>query len=187
MPLATRDRIRITRNGTTADGKNKLLNGSMYAVAGFNRRGDIRLDNGQVVAKDFGHLAHGYCATSHASQGKTVDRVLVAVGPESFGAASREQFYVSVSRGRESVAIYCQDKRELFDAVSRSGTRLTATELTSQPQRPANTPPSRVVRHGEHIRRQQRAERVRRDAGARDRSTRRDMVPDRDKNRGLER
>jgi conjugative relaxase-like TrwC/TraI family protein len=187
LPLAKGDRIRITKNGTTADGKNRLLNGSMYAVAGFNRRGDIRLDNGQVVAKDFGHLAHGYCATSHASQGKTVDRVLVAVGPESFGAASREQFYVSVSRGRESVAIYCQDKRELFEAVSRSGTRLTATELTAQPQRPSNAPPSRVVRHGEHIRRQQRAERVRQDTPVRERTAHRDKVLERDKNRGLER
>ncbi len=187
LHLAAGDRIRITRNGTTASGKNKLLNGSLHTVAGFNRRGDIRLDNGEVVAKDFGHLAHGYCATSHASQGKTVDRVLVAVGPESFGAASKEQFYVSVSRGRESVAIYCQNKRELFEAVSRSGTRLTATELTSQPQRPANTPPSRLVRHGEHIRRQQRAERVRRDAGLRDRRAQRDRVPEQEKNRGLER
>ena len=69
LQIAPGDRIRITKNGSTANGKNKLLNGSLHTVAGFNLRGDIRLDNGQVVAKDFGHLAHGYCATSHASQG----------------------------------------------------------------------------------------------------------------------
>ena len=136
LPLARGDRLRITQNGTTADGHGRLLNGSLHTVASFNRRGDIVLDNGQIVPRDFGHLAHGYCTTSHASQGKTVDRVLVAVGPESFAAASRQQFYVSVSRGRESAKVYCADKGELFDAVGRSGERLSATELNEPPRPP---------------------------------------------------
>ena len=36
----------------------------------------VPLDNGWVVDKEFGHLAHGYVSTSHASQGRTVDVVL---------------------------------------------------------------------------------------------------------------
>ena len=184
IQLSRGDRVRITRNGIAADGKGKLMNGSLHSVAGFNRAGDIKLDNGQVISKEFGHLSHGYCTTSHAAQGKTVDRVLVAVGPESFAAASQEQFYVSVSRGRESVTVYCQDKQELLEAVSRSGARLTATELTKQAEK---APPSRMVKVGEHIRRTMRANLVRGRSEKRDVAKGRDKVQERIKERGLER
>ena len=101
LRLAKGDRIRITQNGMAEGGKHRLINGSIHTVAGFDRRGNIVLDNNQAVPKDYGNIAHGYCTTSHSSQGKTVDRVLVAMGEESFPAASRQQFYVSASRGRE--------------------------------------------------------------------------------------
>ncbi len=76
------------------------------------------LENGWTVGKDFGHLAHGYVVTSHASQGKTVDRVFVGQSSQSFPASSREQFYVSASRAREQVIIYTDDKEALLEAVS---------------------------------------------------------------------
>ena len=75
-------------------------------MGGFTKDGDLVLDNGWVVGRDFGHLAHGYVTTSHASQGKTVDRVLIAMGRESLTAMGAEQFYVSVSRGRDQATIY---------------------------------------------------------------------------------
>jgi conjugative relaxase-like TrwC/TraI family protein len=151
LPLAVGDRIRIAQNGATADGRGKLINGSLHSVASFGHHGNIVLDNGQVISKNYGHLAHGYCATSHASQGKTVDRVFVAVGPESFAAASKEQFYVSVSRARESVSVYCEDKRELLESVSRSSSRMTATELTAAPSPQTATQTSRMVdKHEAH-------------------------------------
>ncbi|MFI4870326.1 MAG: MobF family relaxase, partial [Phycisphaerales bacterium JB061] len=101
ISLAAGDRIRITRNGTTMDGKHRLNNGVIYEIRRFDADGNIVLANGWVVSRDYGHLAHGYCTTSHASQGKTVDRVLIGQSSDSLPASSREQFYVSVSRGRE--------------------------------------------------------------------------------------
>lgn len=187
LRLAVGDRLRISQNGTTGDGKGRLLNGSLHSVTSFNRRGDIVLANGQVVAKDFGYLAHGYCTTSHASQGKTVDHVLVAAGPESFAAASREQFYVSVSRGREAVTIYCRDKGELFEAVARSGERPTATELTSPPVNQPTARSDRLMRHGEHTRRLNAVEKLRRTNARRDNSARSATLPDREREKGLER
>jgi conjugative relaxase-like TrwC/TraI family protein len=186
LRLAAGDRLRIAQNGTAADGKGRLLNGSLHRVAAFDRCGNIVLDSGPAVPKDFGHLAHGYCATSHASQGKTVDRVFVAVGRESFAAASKEQFYVSVSRARESATIYCEDKRELLDAVGRSSTRMTATELAATPKSAAERQPSRLARLTEHIRRTFRAKLVRWRAEERDNARGRDTV-ERDKNRGQDR
>jgi hypothetical protein len=67
--------------------------------------------------------------TSHASQGKTVDKVMIALGSESLAAANREQFYVSVSRGREGVRLYTDDKAAMVAAVEGSSARLSATEL----------------------------------------------------------
>jgi conjugative relaxase-like TrwC/TraI family protein len=137
VAFATGDRIRITQNGFTrgtragvpGKGKDRLNNGSVYEIQGFNKQGDIQLNNGFVVPKDYGGIAHGYVVTSHASQGKTVDTVLLAVGQESFAAANKEQFYVSVSRGREAVRLYTDDKAAMLDAVRDSSARLSATEL----------------------------------------------------------
>jgi hypothetical protein len=83
-----------------------------------------------VLDKNFGNLAHGYCVTSHSSQGKTIQRLLVAESEASLPAASREQFYVSASRGVEAIKIYTDNKDALMDAVAVSGERPAATDLT---------------------------------------------------------
>ncbi|MBN8626225.1 MAG: relaxase domain-containing protein [Planctomycetes bacterium] len=127
--LATGDMVRITHNGQTADGKHRLDNGAMFRVRGFDESGDIVLQNGWRIAKDWGHLDYGYVVTSHASQGKTVDRVFIGQSGTSLPASSREQFYVSASRARERVTVYTDDKAALRDAISQSDARLSATEL----------------------------------------------------------
>jgi conjugative relaxase-like TrwC/TraI family protein len=136
LALAAGDTIRATKNAPTADGQHRLFNGALYEVKGFDREGQIVLTNGWKLPPDFGHLAHGYCTTSHTSQGKTVDRVLLAQSAESFPASSREQFYVSVSRGKESVKIYTDDRDALRAAVAGSGRRMSAVELIDRA--PAN-------------------------------------------------
>jgi hypothetical protein len=148
ISLASGDLIRITKNGQTLDQKHRLNNGSVYRVASFDQRGNVVLDNGWTVSKEFGHFTHGYVMTSHASQGKTVDHVLIGESAQSLPAASREQFYVSASRGRERVTIYTDNKSHLLDAVQRGDNRLTATELvTSDHQRRLATMRKQVIRH----------------------------------------
>ena len=138
VALAVGDKIRTTQNGFAKDSRKGLFgkdakkdvnNGRTYEVAGFTRDGDIKLDNGYILSKNYGGLTHGYVVTSHASQGKTSDVALVAVGPESLAAANREQFYVSVSRGREAVKLYTDDKEAVRSAIQSSGARLSATEM----------------------------------------------------------
>ena len=137
LPLAVGDTIRITQNGNTRDRLHRLNNGSTYGVAGFTSDGHIRLSNGWTIGKDYGHLAHGYVTTSHASQGKTVDRVFIAQSSLSWGASSRQQLYVSASRGKEGVTLYTDDKAELRAAVTRSAERLSATEVVQREAAPA--------------------------------------------------
>jgi hypothetical protein len=131
LPIASGDVLRVTQNGKTADGKHRLNNGAIYTVKNFTPSGDIRLSNGWTISKDFGHLAHGYVVTSHASQGKTVDRVFIGQSAESLPASSREQFYVSASRARERVTVYTDDKAALLEAVERGDDRMTATDVMS--------------------------------------------------------
>ena len=142
LPIAPGDVVRVTRNGKTADGLHRINNGELFTVRRFDDAGNLvvakvggekrkeRADD-WVISKDYGHLAHGYCVTSHASQGKTVDQVFVGISTASFPAASREGFYVSCSRGREKVTVYCDEKAALLDAVSRSDERVSATELVT--------------------------------------------------------
>jgi conjugative relaxase-like TrwC/TraI family protein len=133
LPIAPGDRIRITANSQTVDGKHRLNNGATYRVKGFTRAGALVLDNEWKVARDFGHLSHAYVSTSHASQGKTVDKVILGQSAESLAAGSREQFYVSVSRGRKQAVIFTDDKEALLAAVRREEERLAATDLFRQP------------------------------------------------------
>ncbi len=138
LELAKGDVVRVTANGKTADG-HRLNNGSVYRVAGFTKAGEVKLDNGWTVPKDFGHLAHGYVATSHASQGKSVKHVLVGQSAVSFPASSAEQWYVSASRGKKSLTVYTDDKAGLLEAVERSDERTTATELVLSHRTKART------------------------------------------------
>ena len=131
IAFAPGDMLRVTQNGKTADNRHRLNNGDLYRIQRFDQAGNIVLENGWKVAKDYGHLTYGYCVTSHASQGKSVDRVLIGQSADSFPASSREQFYVSVSRARKEATIYTDSQDELLKAVQRSDDRLTATELLS--------------------------------------------------------
>ena len=141
---------RETRRGLLGSkAKDRLNNGALYEVEGFTKKGDIRLSNGFVVPKNYGGITNGFVVTSHASQGKTVDVSLVAVGAESLAAANREQAYVSISRGREAVRIYTDDKAAMMDAIQHSAARLSATELM-QPPLPKRKPSftQRLIRSG---------------------------------------
>lgn len=150
LALAKGDKLRITQNGFTAEtrrgakvAKSRLDNGDIFEVSGFDREGNIKLSNGFIVPKDYGGMTHGYVVTSHASQGQTVDKVLIALGTESLGAANRQQFYVSVSRGRESVRLYTDDKAAVMDAVRTDAKRLSATELMDG-EAPVKRQPSKL-------------------------------------------
>jgi ATP-dependent exoDNAse (exonuclease V) alpha subunit len=139
--LAEKDKVRFTMNGLTRETrrggklvKSRVNNGQIGEVKRLLKNGDIELTNGFVIPKDYGGLDYGYVVTSHASQGKTVDVPLVAMGSESFAAANREQIYVSLSRGRRGIRIYTDDKAAMMEAVQRSSARLSAMELMGEEQ-----------------------------------------------------
>jgi len=135
LGVSVGDTVRITQNVMSADGKLRLKNNSLHKVeilegdcmklSPLNGLGKAAL----LEVSAGGHVTHGLVVTSHASQGKTVDHVLISQPTGTFGGTSEEQFYVSASRGRESVEIYTDSKELLRDAIQRSEGRQTAHEL----------------------------------------------------------
>ncbi len=131
--LAKGDKIQVTRNGFDEQ-KKRLNNGQELLIKGFYKDGSIIANtmSGKsefLLSKNFGHINHAYCLTSHASQGKTVDRVLVSQPSSTFTASDMKQFYVSASRGKESVTVYTDDKEGLLDHISNIKQRMLAMEL----------------------------------------------------------
>jgi conjugative relaxase-like TrwC/TraI family protein len=147
---ATNDRVLITQNWKTADGRHRLSRGKVYGIQGFTKDGNPILDNGWVVDKDAGVLSSGWAVTSHKSQGKTVKGwVFVAQSSASAGASSAEQAYVSASRSTKGVRWYTESKARLREAIARSERALTATELVEG----ATTRRGRLIEHVHHLRR----------------------------------
>ncbi len=133
--VAVGDKLRITRNGVSEEGK-RLDNGTTLTVSAFDRKGNIRVKTSGkrelVLAKDFGNFTHGYYNTSIAAQGKSVNKVIIAQDSLSGKATSKEQFYVSTSRGKFSISIHTDDKQALLRNIQRSSQRQTATEIANQ-------------------------------------------------------
>ena len=131
--LSKHDIVRVTRNSFDKQ-KNRLDNGDMFKVTSVKKNGDVELINTISKAKykigrEFGHITHAYCITSHASQGKTFDEVFISQPASTFPATDSKQLYVSVSRGRDRARIYTDDKEELLAFASRIGDRQSALEL----------------------------------------------------------
>lgn len=133
LELSKGDKVRISRNGF--DNKNKRLNnGQVLDVTSVNKQGKILLRNkaskvSYELNDDFGNLAHAYCTTSHAAQGRTVSEVFVSQPSTVFLATDAKQFYVSVSRGKDAAHIYTDDRRGLLEYASEAGDRQSALEL----------------------------------------------------------
>ncbi|KAB8155088.1 relaxase domain-containing protein [Kordia sp. TARA_039_SRF] len=135
IDLSRGDEIRITKNSYDMKGK-RLDNGTVLKVVGFTKDGHIKTAKETshkaspiLLNKRHGNFDYAYANTSYSAQGKTVDHVLINQPITTLNASNQKQFYVSVSRGREAVTIYTDDKQELLNSIKQSGDRIGALEL----------------------------------------------------------
>jgi conjugative relaxase-like TrwC/TraI family protein len=159
--VAEGDRLRITRNGVTARDNHRLNNGDIVTVAGFTGAGDLIDRRGWVIARSYGHLAHGV-VTSHGSQSAEDEVPFLAQSATSRGASSAEQFYVSVSRGKQGLRVYTDDKEALRAAVARSEQARSATDVwqASERQRQAERQAAGLAAWQQRLGRTKKARRV---------------------------
>jgi conjugative relaxase-like TrwC/TraI family protein len=135
LKIAVGDRVRVTRNGVTADGRHKLRNGAILTVDGFTSKGELVVDHGWVIPKEWGHISLGYAVSAESSQGRTVDKVFVSLSTESFPAVNQRRFSVPTTRGKEQVLVFTDDREGLLKAAQRPDEPLSATEFAESQQR----------------------------------------------------
>jgi conjugative relaxase-like TrwC/TraI family protein len=151
IALAEGDRIRLTGGGYSEDGKKRLNNGAVYRIKGFSERGGLILNHDMVLPRNYGHIAHAYCSTSHTAQSASADVVIGSMPQSALAAASTEQWYVTISRGKQEARIYTDDREALMNAVSESSTRRSAMDLVKNGQ--VSQPPPQRNRFQEHVER----------------------------------
>ena len=127
IKIAAGDKLLLQANTT---GK-RFINGELVEVRAI--QGDsVVLADGRVIPQNYRTFTHGYAVTSHAAQGKTVDEVLLVASSRSLPAINQEQFYVSISRGRERCQVFTDDSELLRLHVTHSSARLAAVEAMPQ-------------------------------------------------------
>ncbi len=139
IELAVGDKILLRANRKKAG----LINGKVLTVAAFHPDGSIQTVEGKTIPADYRHFTHGYAITSHKSQGRTTDHVVVAAERLDAKAA-----YVACSRGRKSCTVLTPDRQALFAGLPRSADREAALD----------------VLHAEQLERQQNAVQSEREA-----------------------
>lgn len=118
----------LLQSNTAIDG-NRFINGERVQLKAFTREG-LELQDGRTLPSGYRTFTHGYAVTSHSSQGRTVDEVLLVASSRSFAAVGQEQFYVSISRARERVHIFTDDADSFRARVTGTRERKAALELT---------------------------------------------------------
>jgi conjugative relaxase-like TrwC/TraI family protein len=125
LKIAPGDKLLLQSNW-----QKQFVNGELVEVKAI-QAGSLLLTDGRVIPERYRTFTHGYAVTSHAAQGKTVDEVLVVASSRSLAAVSQEQFYVSISRGRDRCRVFTDDADRLRSHVTRSSKRPAAIEVIS--------------------------------------------------------
>ncbi len=120
IEICSGDKILIRSNNRKAG----LVNGQVLTVKHLNRDGSIETEEGKCISPGFRHFCHGYVVTSHKSQGRTHDEVVIAA--EKLDSKSA---YVACSRGRHEVRVFTPEKSHLFEQLDRPSDRVAVTDV----------------------------------------------------------
>ena len=141
--VAPGDRLQLKFNGKSKEGR-PIANGELVTVRRVAADGSLTIEDDRLTVKTLAPqqrlFNRGYAVTSYASQGKTVDTVLVA-DAGCRAVTNRNQWYVAISRGRKRVIVFTDNKAELRASIGQSGDRGLALEMKLNA-------PDQSIRHG---------------------------------------
>jgi len=112
--------------------ESKLINGEIVQVKEHFPDGSLALNDGRTIPATFKQFAYGYANTSHAAQGKTVDRGILIMGEKAIQAGDLRQGYVSNSRFEHSQAIYTTNQPAAKAAMATEKERKLALDLVNR-------------------------------------------------------
>jgi conjugative relaxase-like TrwC/TraI family protein len=130
IKVSTGDRLQL--RAPFEEKQTKIANGTMLEVSKITPESlTLTTDKGKTVMLDTERphaIDYGYAVTSHSSQGKTIDRVLVhAETSESKQILNERMAYVAVSRARNEALIFTDDAQKLAGKMAR---QIEKTEIT---------------------------------------------------------
>jgi hypothetical protein len=121
MEVSVGDQIRVT--GGFREGRNVFKNNEVAVVREITGT-ELVLDDGRRMRRNGARIDQGVCITSHASQCRTVDQVVVLAD-----GADAKGWYVSLSRARGAMHVYTRNKAALRQSVMQPGERKSVWEL----------------------------------------------------------
>lgn len=99
-----------------------VRNGDIGLITDFDGpHAKVRLEGGREIDLDvrsYGALEYGYCLTTYKCQGQTYSRVVVDADTSVPHLQDQRNCYVQVTRARDDVRIFTDDKASLLDAAS---------------------------------------------------------------------
>ena len=113
----------------------KIYNGNIAQITDDPRKVMMLYSDGTPrelidLPEDYATFKYGWVTTSHKSQGRTAENVVVAAQ-----ALDRKAFYVALSRGRKNMALHCPEKEFLKQQLSfRIGDRTSVHDLLAEGQ-----------------------------------------------------
>ncbi len=141
LDLAVGDLLRWTRNDTTLGRRN----GQEFRITAIaDHIATIEYRNGKTDSLNLLeplHLDHALVATTYSSQGKTAERVLMAVSCDR--TVSQESIYVAISRAKQDLKLYVEDKQEFLDQAQVSQAQENPQELL--PLHPSQAQPAAAI------------------------------------------
>lgn len=132
--LSAGDRIRVT--GDIAATGERLRNGQRATVLAISdKQMQVQLDGGKKVAINLENgkplsLDYGYAATGHSAQGLGAKRVLLERS-SACRTASQRAFYTDVTRVKEELKVYTDERAKLGKAVQKQTDKQQALEQSN--------------------------------------------------------
>lgn len=117
----------------------KIYNGTLARVSADPGKVEILYSDGRPrelidMPENYAVFDYGWVTTSHKSQGRTAENVVVAA--ESL---DRKAFYVALSRGRREMSLHCPDKEHLKRGLAHhTGERASIHDLIRDREIPAD-------------------------------------------------
>ena len=133
IELSQGDRIRITGNELKKEGITNGMRGEVMESKHDSLR--IRLDNG----KDFDlkpdgrpvEIDHGYAQTGHSAQGLGAQNVVLDL-PSNSQTLNQRSFYTNLTRTKDQVVAFTDDREKLTGAVSREKDKTMAHDVEKE-------------------------------------------------------
>ena len=78
---------------------------------------------------NYNKIDYGYAKTTYKSQGETAKNVFVNIDTKQYNMNNRNDFYVKISRAKEDITIYTDDKSKLLNNVNNKQLKVSIEDI----------------------------------------------------------